>query len=57
VSKPNHTVKVSEDLKKRIEKVMLMEGYAVWAEFCRAALNEKCQRVEARVKEGDDDEF
>ena len=56
MSKPNHTVKLSADLKKRIERVMLMEGYTVWADFCRAALNEKCEREALRMKEPNEDD-
>jgi hypothetical protein len=55
VSKLNHTVKLSEDLQKRIDKVMRAEGYTVWADFCRAALNEKCRRDELRMKEQEED--
>ena len=55
MSKPNHTVKLSEDLRKRIDKVMLTERYTIWADFCRAALNEKCRREESRMKEQEED--
>ena len=51
VSKANHTVNLSEDLQKRIDRAMLEEGYTVWADFCRAALSEKCLREELKIRQ------
>ncbi|HVZ62954.1 MAG TPA: hypothetical protein VG936_00080 [Lacunisphaera sp.] len=44
----NYTVKLPATLRRRVREAMDLEGFTVWAEFCRVALTEKCQAIEAR---------
>jgi hypothetical protein len=49
----NNTVKLSGVLRQRVATAMLVNGYTVWAEFCRVALTEKCQATERMLKAND----
>lgn len=53
----NNTVKLSDPLRERVLKSMKVEGFSVWAEFCRVALTEKCRNVEFALRQRDPDEF
>ncbi len=53
----NNTVKLSEALGQRVANAMKVEGFTVWAEFCRVALTEKCQATEKALRERDPTEF
>ena len=48
----NHTVKLSVVLQLRVAQAMARDGFTVWAEFCRVALNEKCRLSEDRALAG-----
>jgi len=49
----NNTVKLSEPLRMKIVRAMEAGGYSVWSEFCRVALTEKCQAIEAELRARD----
>jgi hypothetical protein len=49
----NNTVKLTDHLRDRVGKAMHMNGFTVWAEFCRVALTEKCQDTERKLRETD----
>lgn len=53
----NNTVKLPVRLQQRVRRAMAAEGFTVWAEFCRVALTEKCQRAEERLRSADPAEF
>jgi hypothetical protein len=53
----NNTVKLPAALQRRVLKAMSVEGFTVWAEFCRVALTEKCHLIEHRLRERDPVEF
>lgn len=53
----NNTVKLTENLRSRVTKAMDVGGFSVWSEFCRVALTEKCQAIEANLRERDPAEF
>jgi hypothetical protein len=53
----NNTVKLPAALQRRVVKAMSVEGFSVWAEFCRVALTEKCHLIEDRLRERDPAEF
>jgi hypothetical protein len=53
----NNTVKLPAALQKRVAKAMTVEGFTVWAEFCRVALTEKCHSIEDRLRDRDPVEF
>lgn len=53
----NNTVKLTEALRDRVVRAMMVEGFTVWSEFCRVALTEKCHAVERRLREHDVDEY
>jgi hypothetical protein len=53
----NNTVKLPAALQGRVSKAMGVEGFTVWAEFCRVALTEKCHTIEDRLRERDPAEF
>ncbi len=44
--KSNNTVILTAVLRDRVANAMLVEGFTVWAEFCRVALTEKCHATE-----------
>jgi hypothetical protein len=53
----NNTVKLPAALQRRVVKAMSVEGFTVWAEFCRVALTEKCHLIEDRLRERDPADF
>jgi hypothetical protein len=53
----NNTVKLPAELQRRVLKAMSVEGFTVWAEFCRVALTEKCHLIEHRLRERDPADF
>lgn len=53
----NYTAKLDEPLSERVEKAMQVEGWKVFAEFCRVALNEKCRKIETDLKASDPDAY
>jgi hypothetical protein len=53
----NNTVKLPVELQRRVVKAMSVEGFTVWAEFCRVALTEKCHLIEDRLRDRDPTEF
>lgn len=53
----NNTVKLTEALRHRVMKAMMVEGFTVWSEFCRVALTDKCHAIERRLREHDLEEY
>lgn len=53
----NNTVKLTETLRERVANAMEAGGFAVWSEYCRVALTEKCQAIERELRERDPVEF
>lgn len=53
----NNTVKLTDALRVRVSNAMQVEGFTVWAEFCRVSLTEKCKAVETTLREKDPIEF
>lgn len=53
----NNTVKLPVPLQRRVVEAMSVEGFTVWAEFCRVALTEKCHLIEDRLRARDPVEF
>ena len=53
----NNTVKLPATLQRRVENAMQVEGFTVWAEFCRVALTEKCHHSEDHLRARDPAEF
>ena len=53
----NNTVKLTADLRSRVERAMEATGFTVWSEFCRVALTEKCSAVERHLRERDPEEY
>jgi hypothetical protein len=49
----NNTVKLPDALRLRVAKAMEVGGFAVWSEFCRVALTEKCAATERTLRERD----
>lgn len=49
----NNTVKLPDALRTRVAKAMEVSGFAVWSEFCRVALTEKCAAAERQLRERD----
>jgi hypothetical protein len=56
-SAANNTVKLPATLQRRVAEAMRVEGFTVWAEFCRVALTEKCHRVEDHLRSRDPADF
>ena len=56
-AKINNTVKLPENLQRRVAKAMSVEGFTVWSEFCRVALTEKCHLIEDHLRDRDPMEF
>ena len=46
----NFTVKLEEAFRKRIERAQRASGSNVWSEFCRAALMERCRKIETELR-------
>jgi len=53
----NNTVKLTESLRIRVANAMEAGGFAVWSEYCRVALTEKCQTIERELRQRDPSEF
>lgn len=53
----NNTVKLPAALQERVLTAMAVEGFTVWAEFCRVALTEKCRAIEDRLRARDPADF
>lgn len=53
----NNTVKLTEALRIRVANAMQAGGFAVWSEYCRVALTEKCQAIERELRQRDPAEF
>ena len=53
----NNTVKLSRELRTRVDSAMEATGFSVWSEFCRIALLEKCHAAERHLRERDPAEY
>ena len=52
-----NTVKLTNELRVRVARVMEVGGFGRWSEFCRIALTEKCRSIERDARTRDCDKF